>query len=69
MLERCHKCKGQRKYMGAGMIFHDCDTCLKIGYVETTKDEKQPEEAINVPRKTAGKRMKAHVNQNSEENR
>lgn len=32
--ERCPRCQGRKKYMGMGMLMHDCEECKGIGYVE-----------------------------------
>lgn len=33
MMNRCPKCRGQRQYMGAGMIMHKCSACLGLGRI------------------------------------
>ena len=38
----CYKCRGQRTYLGAGCVRHDCGVCKGTGYLivaETVIDE------------------------------
>jgi hypothetical protein len=44
MLIRCYKCKGRREYMGAGMIFHKCEPCLGVGFLDSVPDITEPDE-------------------------
>jgi len=49
---RCPVCRGQKIVCGAGMIYHDCTNCKKIGWVELKEEVKAEPESPKKKKKS-----------------
>lgn len=46
-MQRCLACRGKKDIMGAGMIYHKCQACLGIGYIDETENNAEQDNIEN----------------------
>lgn len=65
---KCSKCQGRKRFLGAGMMEHDCDGCNGIGWVKKPVEQPVTDIQIDIveeePKRKGGRRKKTDEDNN-----